>query len=52
MKLKPMADNVLLKAYEAEETTSSGIILATNTKEKSGIYEGVSAGPGTKEVTM
>jgi chaperonin GroES len=52
MKLKPMADNVLLKAYEAEETTSSGIILATNTKEKSGIYEVVSAGPGTKEVTM
>ena len=52
MKLKPMADNVLLKAYEAEETTNSGIILATASKEKSGIYEVVSAGPGTKEVTM
>ena len=52
MKLKPMADNVLLKAYEAEETTSSGIILATTTKEKSGLFEVVSAGPGTKDVTM
>ena len=52
MKLKPMADNVLLKAAQAEETTSSGIILATTTKEKPGIYEVVSAGPGTKDVTM
>ena len=52
MKLKPMADNVLLKAQEAPETTVSGIILATATKEKPAIYEVVSAGPGTKEVTM
>ena len=52
MKLKPMADNILLKAAETEETTSSGIILATNTKEKPGIYEVVSAGPGTKDVTV
>ena len=52
MKLKPMADNVLLKAAEAQETTASGIILATSTKEKNGIYEVVSAGPGTKDVTM
>ncbi len=52
MKLKPMADNILLKAAEAEETTASGIILATTTKEKSGIYEVVSAGPGTKDVTV
>ena len=52
MKLKPMADNVLLKANEAPETTASGIILATASKEKSGIYEVVSAGPGTKDVTM
>ena len=29
MKLKPMADNVLLKAHEAPETTVSGIVLAT-----------------------
>ena len=52
MKLKPMADNILLKQNEAEETTSSGIILATTNKEKPAIYEVVSAGPGTKDVTV
>ena len=52
MKLKPMADNVLLKQHEAAETTVSGIILATATKEKPAIYEVISVGPGTKDVTM
>ena len=52
MKLKPMADNVLLKANEAPETTASGIILATTNKEKPAIFEIVSVGPGTKDVTM
>ena len=52
MKLKPMADNVLLKAHEAQETTVSGIVLATTNKEKPAIYEVVSVGPGTKDVTM
>ena len=52
MKLKPMADNVLLKAHEEPETTASGIILATTNKEKPAIYEVVSVGPGTKDVTM
>ena len=52
MKLRPMADNILLKQSEAEETTASGIILAAATKEKPAIYEVVSAGPGTKEVSM
>ena len=52
MKLKPMADNILLKQADAEETTSSGIILATTNKEKPAIYEVVSAGPGTKDVTV
>ena len=52
MKLKPMADNVLLKQHEAQETTVSGIILATSNKEKPLIYEIVSVGPGTKDVEM
>ena len=52
MKLKPMADNILLKAHEEKETTVSGIILATSNKEKPAIYEFVSVGPGTKDVTM
>ena len=51
MKLKPMADNVLLKQHEAAETTVSGIILATTNKEKPAIYEVASVGPGTKDVT-
>ena len=52
MKLKPMGENILLKQQEAAETTVSGIILATSTKEKPAIYEVVSVGPGTKDVTM
>ena len=52
MKLRPMADNVLLKQHEAQETTASGIILATTNKEKPLIFEIVSVGPGTKDVTM
>ncbi len=52
MKLKPLADNILLKQHEAAETTVSGIILATANKEKPAIYEVVSAGPGTKDVAV
>lgn len=52
MKLKPMADNVLLKQHEAQQTTVSGIVLAGTSKEKPAIYEVVSVGPGTKDVTM
>ena len=52
MKLRPMADNVLLKQHEAPEATVSGIILASTSKEKPAIYEVVSAGPGTKDVAM
>ena len=52
MKLKPPAYNVLLKAKEAQETTASGILLVTSNKEKPAIYEVVSVGPGTKDVTM
>ena len=52
MTLRPMADNVLLKQNEANETTVGGIILATATKEKPAIYEVISVGPGTKDVTM
>ena len=52
MNLKPMGANVLLKPHEAPEATVSGILLATATKEKPAIYEVVSVGPGTKDVTM
>ena len=33
MTIKPLADRVLLKACEAEETTASGIILAASAQE-------------------
>ena len=52
MKLKPMADNVLLKQHEAAETSVGGIILAAANKEKPAIYEVVAVGPGTKDVEM
>jgi chaperonin GroES len=46
MKLTPMADRVLLKACETEETTQSGIILSTATKEKPVVSVVVAVGPG------
>ena len=46
MKLTPLADRVLLKSVEAVETTASGIILSTATKEKPVISEVVAVGPG------
>ena len=52
MKLRPMADNIVLKATEAEETTASGIILAAATREKPAIYEVMSAGPEVKEIKV
>ena len=52
MKLTPLADNVLLKSFEAEERTASGLILSTATKEKSVVSEVVAVGPGTKDAPM
>ncbi len=46
MNLKPLADRVVVKMVEAEETTKSGIILAGSAKEKPQIAEVVAVGPG------
>ena len=46
MKLKPLADRVVLKQKEAEEKTKSGIILAASAQEKPELYEVVEVGPG------
>ena len=46
MKLKPLADRVVLKMVKTEETTKSGIILTSAAKEKPSIAEGVEVGPG------
>ena len=46
MKMKPLADRVVIKLVEAEETTKSGIILAGAAKEKPQIAEIIAVGPG------
>ena len=56
MTIKPLADRVVVKTVEAEETTKSGIILAGSAKEKPQIAEVVAVGPGGNvdgnEITM
>lgn len=52
MNLRPTADNVVLKALAAEETTASGIILSTANKEKSVMSQVVAVGEGTADVKM
>ena len=56
MKLNPLADRVVVKMTEAEETTKSGIILAGSAKEKPQVAEVIAVGPGGnvdgKEIQM
>ncbi len=56
MTIKPLADRVVLKPCEIEETTKSGIVLAAAAQEKPQVFEVVAVGPGGvvegKEVTM
>ena len=46
MKLRPLADRVVLKQNAAEERTSSGIFLTASAQEKPEVYEVVEVGPG------
>ena len=46
MKLTPLADRVILKMVETEETTKGGIILTGSAKEKPSVAEVISVGPG------
>jgi len=56
MKLKPLADRVILKMADAEEKTKSGIILTGTAKEKPQVAEVIEVGPGGvvdgKEIKM
>ena len=56
MTLKPLADRVVVKAVEAEETTKTGIVLPGTAKEKPQVAEVIAVGPGGmvdgKEVVM
>ena len=54
--IKPLADRVLVKMKESEETTKSGIILSAGSKEKPQVAEVLEVGPGGmvdgKEIQM
>lgn len=46
MKLRPLADRVVLKQRAAEEKTKSGIILTSAAQEKPEVFDVVEVGPG------
>ena len=56
MRIKPLADRVVIKLVEEEETTKGGLILTGSAKEKPQIAEVLAVGPGGlvdgKEVKM
>ena len=52
MKLKPLADRVLILPVEAEEVTASGIIIPDSAKEKPLKGTVVAAGNGTSDEKM
>ena len=56
MTIKPLADRVVIKMLESEETTKSGIVLPGAAKEKPQMAEVVAVGPGGvvdgKEIKM
>ena len=56
MNIRPLADRVVVRMTELEETTQSGIILAAASKEKPQVAEVLAVGPGGivdgKEVEM
>ena len=56
MKIKPLADRVVIKLVEEEETTKGNLILSGSAKEKPQVAEVLAVGPGGnvdgKEVQM
>lgn len=52
MKIKPLADRVLVKPAPAEEKTESGIIIPDSAKEKPLQGEVLAVGNGTKDEEM
>lgn len=46
MKLIPLADRVIVKQVEAEETTKGGIILSSAAQEKPQVFAVIAVGPG------
>jgi chaperonin GroES len=52
VKIKPLADRVLIQPMEAEQKTASGIIIPDTAKEKPQKGTIIAVGPGTKEEKM
>lgn len=52
VKVKPLADRVLVEPKEAEEKTASGIYIPDTAKEKPQRGTVIAVGSGTKDVTM
>jgi len=56
MKIRPLADRVVIKKLEAEEKTASGIVLPGAAKEQPQMAQVVEVGPGGvvdgKEIVM
>lgn len=52
LKIKPLADRVLIEPQEAEEKTESGIIIPDTAKEKPQKGNVIAVGPGTKDEKM
>ncbi|NOU19067.1 MAG: co-chaperone GroES [Bacteroidales bacterium] len=52
VKIKPLADRVLVEPTAAEEKTASGIYIPDTAKEKPQKGTVIAVGPGTKDVTM
>ena len=49
MNLKPLGDRVILKQDEAEETTASGLYIASSNKEKPSCGKIVAVGEGKRD---
>ena len=52
MKIKPLADRVLIEPKPAEEKTASGLFIPDTAKEKPLAGTVVAVGPGTDDVKM
>lgn len=50
--IKPLGDRVVIKRLEAEEKTSSGILLTGQAKEQPQVAVVIAVGPGTEDEKM
>lgn len=52
VKIKPLADRVLIEPMEAEDKTASGIYIPDTAKEKPQKGTVIAVGPGSKDIPM